>query len=520
MMFPQSPRSMLPLLLGAVVLLGAGAGGMYLYLGGRHAEPGPARSAAGLNAAALPVPDGDQLVTVPVEMLERAGIETVSAGRGATAGFLRIPATIQPHGYRQVTVRSTAPGRVLSVAAELGQQIRRGDAAVELHVPEIAETERAYIATTADLKFARQQLDRLQRLVTIGAASQQELDEVRARESTLLADLEGARARLLLLGRTAGQIEALAGGATISPVVSIAAPMAGTVTARPVNPGQTVDGSEELLTIVDLSLVWVVGEVFERDLAQVRVGSKVTMTTAALPGEVLTGDVTYVDPQVAPESRTARVRAEIANPGGRLRLGMLMDMRVSASSRDAVMVPRSAVQTIGGVDVVYVAQPRRTGAFAERSVRLGPSAGDHVEVLTGLREGESVVTKGSFLVRAERERGSLAPPRPAPAILADTPVRQAPEAAPAAGAHVVDLAVDASGFTPARVSVPANTPIRLRITRTVEETCATEVLIPSLKVTRPLPVGRAVVIDLPAQPAGTLEFMCGMKMLKGALVIK
>jgi hypothetical protein len=236
-----------------------------------------------------------------------------------------------------------------------------------------------------------------------------------------------------------------------------------------------------------------------------------------MPGESLVGHITYIDPQITPDSRTARVRVETANPGGRLRLGMLMEMRVNAGPGEVTLIPKSAVQTIGAVSVVYVANPRRPGIFTERSIRLGGASGDDVEVVAGLDAGEPVVTAGTFLLRSERDRGNLGAPRPAPEARPAV-ARSAPPAEPAP--QTFDIAITANGFTPAEISVPANARIRLRFTRKVENTCATEVVFPALKIRQALPLGKPVVVDVPPQPAGRLAFSCGMDMYKGQLIIK
>lgn len=482
-----------------------------------------------------PTPASDIVVTIPADLLARAGIETAAATTARAAGGVRVPATVQPNAYRQVVVQATAGGRVLAVFAELGQRVNAGDRLIQLHSPEVADAERAYVAVQADLTVARQQVARLERLVTLGAASREELDVARAQQASRAADLQSARAKLLLLGRTGSEVAALTGPDAISATLTLVAPAAGTVTTRQVNAGQTMDAAAPFFTIVDLSSVWIVGDVYERDLAAVRVGSAASISGVAFPGETLSGRVAYIDPQIAADTRTARVRVEAGNAGGRLRLGMLMEMRIGDAPIDTVVVPKSAVQTMGNTAVVYVVNPRRPGVYAERSVRLGAAAGDVVQVLAGLSAGETVVTAGSFLVRSERNRVTQVPPRPVPeagrsagsAAAAPGSASSGASAGPRsasspAGAAVttVDIAVTEDGFTPAQVTVPANTRIRLRFTRKVEQTCATEVVFAALKIEKPLPLGQAVTIDLPPQPAGRLTFACGMDMYRGQLIIR
>jgi RND family efflux transporter MFP subunit len=137
------------------------------------------------------------------------------------------------------------------------------------------------------------------------------------------------------------------------------------------------------------------------------VGSPATVTAAPYPGLTLKGQVNYIDPQVQEETRTAKLRVEIPNPGAQLRLGMYVDVGVvEESTSAAVLVPKTAVQVVGAQSVVYVASTGTPGRFVERKVELGDTSGDQVSVLRGLQPGERVVTDGAFFLRAERERTS------------------------------------------------------------------------------------------------------------------
>jgi RND family efflux transporter MFP subunit len=131
--------------------------------------------------------------------------------------------------------------------------------------------------------------------------------------------------------------------------------------------------------------------------------------TLAYPGLTLRGQVTYIDPRVDPQTRTAKVRVEVPNPEGHLRLGMYVTMAFSTPAGEReVAVPRVAVQTIGGRQVVFVAVPDQEGTFVQRTVKLGRLAGESYTVLRGLQRGEVVVTEGSFFLRAESLRNAPA----------------------------------------------------------------------------------------------------------------
>ncbi|MGE5836557.1 MAG: efflux RND transporter periplasmic adaptor subunit [Acidobacteriota bacterium] len=504
-------RHILAFAIGALLLVAAGALGMYLYMRPRSA-PLPESSAPTTVVATSPSTNREVVLTLTPEALARAGIQTSTVRIAAATRQLALPGVVEPNAYRQVLVTAVASGQVRSVAAELGAHVRAGQALATIHSPELAEAERVYVSMQAELSAAHQRLVRLESLVKIGAGSREELEAAHAEHTKHATDVEGARARLMLFGLTADQVNGLVDASRIDPVVTIAAPGGGVVIRRGINRGQNVEASTELFTIADLSTVWVVGDLYERDLGRVRVGSRATMTSAAFQGQTWNGVVTYIDTQVAPETRTAKLRVETSNPGERLRLGMFVDVLVGeASSANVLMVPRSAVQTIGSQNVVYVADEGHAGRFLERAVRLGPASGDKTEVTTGLTEGESVVTAGSFFLRAERDRLGLPPP-----VSADVSEARQPSGAAAR----VEIAVTKDGFVPDRVTVPLGQSITLVFTRTAQKTCATEVVVPALKVRKELPLNKPVIVEMPPQPAGEISFACGMDMLRGAVVVR
>jgi hypothetical protein len=265
-------------------------------------------------------------------------------------------------------------------------------------------------------------------------------------------------------------------------------------------------------------------DVFEHDLARLRIGQSVAVTAEAFASRTWTGRLTYIEPELARESRTARARVEVDNPGGLLRFGMFVALAVTAGASPAhVTVPTAAIQTIGAVAVVYVeSQP---GQFGERSVVLGAASGDAVEIQSGLATGERVVVSGSFLLRSERDRLNWpAPVAPAPVIPTPAPgsMPGRGQPVPSAGAGPVVrrlIEITSEGLSPARVTVPANQPVDLVFVRRVDESCGEDVLIPSLGIKRSLPVNEEVVIRLPAREPGELTFSCGLNMLRGVIVV-
>jgi len=519
--------SWLALAAGALALVLAAAGVTYWLAGGHAGTPQGAEAPddAGHEATheeghrAAPgeprgtEPRGDVTVTLTEEAVKRAGIRVEPVNAGEVRGSVRIPAVVEPNAYKQVVVTPLVAGRVTRVAVELGDRVRRGQLLAEVYSPELADAQREYLSFAGDFEAAHQQLRRTERLVEIGAASRQELERTRAEHIAHETHLEGARSRLVLLGMTPGAIARLRPGTPITAETTVPAPLTGVIIEREANPGLNVDTSTKLFTVVDLSTVWVVGDLYERDLARVEVGSPATTTAEAYPDLTVQGRVSYIDPRVSAETRTARIRVEVPNSDGRLRFGMYVDLEVGGGeAAEAVLVPRRAVQTIADRQVVYLARAGEPGRFTEREVRLGRAAGDRIEVVSGLSAGDRIVTDGSFSVRAERERLGLGQPE------APSGSGVPGHAAPDTRVQTARIVVSNRGYEPSTLTLRAGVPARLTFERTSDATCGTEVVLPAHDIRRTLPLNEPVDIEFTPKEAGEITFSCGMGMLRGTIV--
>jgi RND family efflux transporter MFP subunit len=396
-------------------LIGIGASVTFLIMNRREHETIKAEPPSGSKTASDERSDFE--FSLNEDSLGRAGIETATVAAGPMTAEVRAPGVIEPNAYRTVTVTPLVSGRILAVPAELGDHVQRGQTLATVFSPDLADAQSRYLSMKAELEVGRERLKRTERLAEIGAASRQELEEERAIHTRHETEVEEARARLLLLGIAADEADELASPGQMSANATVPAPVSGVVIQRLANPGLVVDTATQLFTVSDLSSVWVMGAVYERDFRSIAVGSPAVLTTSAYPGVELEGRVGYIDPRVNDETRTAQVRVEVENPEGRLRLGMYVDLRISSPEQaGAIVVARTAIQLLGERSVVYLVIPGATARFVEREVTLGRRIDDQMEVLGGLKPGDVVVTSGSFYVRAERERsfprseGSPSPP--------------------------------------------------------------------------------------------------------------
>lgn len=509
----------------AVGLIAAGAAGTSILMrrspsAGPNLAPPVSSNPSAAPSGAAPFSGGASLpevaVTLTDDAVKRAGIEVTAVATSGAGGRVRVPGVVQPNAYRAVTVTSLVGGRVTRVVGELGQQVRRGQTIAEIYSPELAEAQTRYLSSRAELEAHERKLRRTEKLVEIGAASRQELEQVHAEHTVATTMVESMRSRLMLLGMSDAQVANLASASDIRATVNVSAPIDGVITARDANVGLNVEAATPLFTVVDLSNVWVVGDLYERDFAKVHVGSEATVTTTAYPGLVISGRVNYIDPQVSAETRTAKLRVEVPNRGLQLRLGMYADISVGdAAAQSAIVVPQSAVQTIDDRRVVYVVDTQQQGRFIEREVQLGETAGASVQVLAGLKPDDVVASKGTFFIRAERER--IAPH----AASMPPPVAKGTAAAPEKTSRQQAIRIDVTekGFEPPSVTVKRGIAARLTFVRRTDNTCATAVTVPGYGITRELPLNTPVVIEFEPKES-EVKFTCGMSMFAGRIVVQ
>jgi cobalt-zinc-cadmium efflux system membrane fusion protein len=356
------------------------------------------------------VPPSDAIASTDAEInltaddLKKAQIHTARVMKRAMETTLRVPGIVKPDEYHEVRVTPIADGIVKRVPVVLGDHVRSGQPLAVIFSSELAEAETQYLAYLAELDAEHKKLQRTQNLVRLGAASQQEEEEVEATHAAHEAHVRAALERLRLLGAGEREIAALKNAEQIDSNVSVPAPIDGVVLARTANLGLVVSKTQELFTIADLSTVWVMASLNEKDFASVHVGSVARITTPAYAGRAWNGRVAYIDPQVDPNSRTAQARIEVANPRESLRFQMYVDVEFTSRGAVGTAVPEAAVQSIGNRQFVFLPIKDNEGSFAMRVVRLGPVASGYYAVLEGLKPNDEVVTEGSFILKAEGVR--------------------------------------------------------------------------------------------------------------------
>lgn len=302
-------------------------------------------------------------------------------------------------------------GHVVEALATKGQFVRRGQPLLVVESPDYVEAQNNLAVARGDLDRAAVNLqtaqvsaERARRLFGYEAISKKDLQSSEAALALALSELQRSRgalrvaqARLELFGKTASAVRRLKAGADRR--IIIASPISGTVVERQVGPGQVVkpDAPTPLFQISDLSELWVHGDVFESDLARIRLGAPAKISVESYPKRVFPARVTFINPTVDPVTRTVHVRCRVSNPRGLLKPEMFARMTIVAAAKQSVpVIPVGAVVARG--DNAYVMVEEAPGRFRKRRVEIGSEVNGEVMINSGLKVGERIVTKGAVLL--------------------------------------------------------------------------------------------------------------------------
>lgn len=343
------------------------------------------------------------VVELSAEAQRRAGIVIEEVKPGKVEVQIKATGTVQPIDSRIVHLRPLARGRVMRVLARIGDRVEKDQVLAHFDNIEAGELSSQTDAARAELQRIRIQLansrrkaERARNLLEVGAVPAKEYEaaesEARALEEAVRAQqstLAGIETRLKRFGASFN------GDASLT---TIRAPFAGVVIKTEAAPGDVIDSSSILFSVADLSRVYVEAQVYEKDLGRIRINQPVFITVDSYAGEVFEARVAAIKDILNPQTRTAAVRCELANPGGKLKLEMFANLAIpTTDTHMALTVPSEAVQTINRRQVVFVRKADLH--FEAREVQvLGDGA--RLEIGGGLKEGEPVVVKGAFQLKS------------------------------------------------------------------------------------------------------------------------
>jgi len=361
-----------------------------------HPERGgkPAMDVAGDDAP----PDGTKVILKGSDTARLAGIETTKAvaGRGTSEIIAAVVINYDAARVAQVTAR--APGVIKQVSADIGSWVAAGTSLAVIESASVSGDQSRLTAARSRIHALEENYRRTVELEQKGIVAKKELLSARQEVREATAELESLQASLRGVGATNGS-----GGR-----YTVKAPVSGVVTQRTVSIDRYVDSQTPLFEIVDTSSMWAVVALPEAELGTVKAGTKVVITMDGLGGREYRGAIAHIAPVIDPQTRTAKARVKLANPGGLLRANMYGQARISTGgTRSSAAVPRGAIQRAKSVKLAFVRLA--PNEFEARRVQVASShgSGDLVEIASGVEVGEEIVVAGSFLLKTETLKDSI-----------------------------------------------------------------------------------------------------------------
>lgn len=350
------------------------------------------------------------VVRAPASLLTGGLLETQVAARERVAFPLPLTGEVQFDDRQVAHVSTQTDGVIRQVRVALGQRVKRGQVLIEIESVAVGEAEGAFLEGQAVLRLARRNHDRVAELRAESIASEKEFLQSRQEFEAAEIRAKAAEAALTGLGMSAADVQTLTQASTRG-CLMLRAPVDGVVLSLHGVPGEMAKAGDALAIVGNTSTLWVWCDLYERDLARVNPTRltrdlSATVEVRAYPGEEFPGMVDFVSPAMEEASRTVRLRVRVNNPSGRLLAGMFADVKVHLpGDAEALALPRSAVLEDAGRAFVFV---RHQGDYyVRRPVETGRLWNDRVEILKGLRGGETVVADGSFLLKSDVLRSKM-----------------------------------------------------------------------------------------------------------------
>lgn len=302
---------------------------------------------------------------------------------------LELGARVQPDPTKVFRIFSPASGRVLEIEVKPGDMVKRGETLALLDSSDAGSARSDFAKAKIEAERTSRAANREKVLFEHGAVSEKDYIDAKAESDSAAAELTRARQRLEMLNLNP---------AASTDRVSLLSPARGvvlTVNAAPGELSKSLDNADPLITLADLSTVWIVGDVYEKDIAKVQPGKQVTVALDAYPGQQWTGRIASLSGALDPATRTLKVRVALANAGLKLKPEMFATIRVDVARHNAIVVPSTAVIHEGQTTSVFVSN---NGQPEQRQVTTGQVIDGNVEITSGLQVGQQIVAQGAELL--------------------------------------------------------------------------------------------------------------------------
>lgn len=349
-------------------------------------------------------PEEAASVKMNPETQKKNGVIVATAKKEKLSGIISATGKVEVNADRIAHVSPRISGKIVSVGASLGDGIGAGQVLARLDSVELGEALGRYRQSKSRLALAEKNMERVKTLVEKKIAARKEILQAETEYQTALTELHTDEDRLLLYGLAKGDLAALNEKRLLIPV---RAPIGGVVTEKQAVVGELADPSKSLYTVADLSTVWVMVDINEKDLAKVRKGQAASVTVGAFGDTKFRGRITHIADLVDEATRTVKARVEVQNPGRKLKPEMFatVELTLPATGPAVLAVPEESIQELEGKKVLFVSKDGTE--FSPNEVELGLASGGMVEITAGLKEGERYAVKGGFLLKSELKKGEL-----------------------------------------------------------------------------------------------------------------
>ena len=332
------------------------------------------------------------------------GVVVAEAKKQRLAGVISATGKVEANADRIAHVSPRISGKIVAVRASLGDSVSAGQALATLDSVELGEALNRYHQSKTRLALAQSSMDRIKILVEKKIAARKDILQAETDYKTAQTELHGDEERLSLYGVAPAELKS---EGHKKPLLPVRSPIGGIITEKHAIVGELSDPSKSLYTVADLSNVWVMVDIHEKDLAKVRKGQAATVMVSAFPELKLKGRITYIADLVDVATRTVKARIEVANPGRNLKPEMFatVELALAADAPPVLAIPEDAVQDLDGKKVVFVAESE--SEFGARLVQAGRLAGGMIEIVSGLKEGDRYAVKGAFILKSELKKGEV-----------------------------------------------------------------------------------------------------------------
>lgn len=347
------------------------------------------------------------IVTLSPEMQKSSGIEVKSVSMEEATVPLLATAVIEMNMDRAAKISPRVAGKAVKILVSQGDRVKAGQVLAYLDSVELDQIWSDYRKAQGKVELARRNLQREETLFQKKISPEKDVLKARQELGEAEADINFAQERFRLVGVDVAQFAATKGNGN-HPLVPVTSPVSGVVIEKAVTQGEVVNSEKTLFMVADLSALWVVIDVYEKDMSRLKVGIGVKVSVTALPDKVFKGKISYIADVVDEKTRTEKTRVTIDNASGLLKPGMFASVLVEARNGGAerlISVPDEAVQIDGAARYVFVRiSPDK---FKRRDIETGRTLGKSLEVTAGLKEGEVFAVKGAFILKSELKKGEL-----------------------------------------------------------------------------------------------------------------